>query len=117
MNRDHSDYRIVEIGPNTEKSPVGLRKLAVYSDSCESSSANAGIKFIEETSVIDPNTRKRMILYEALHPRDDTYRLYGSRKEGGKGLTSAEDSVDTSIQRLEDYIKKSKERLTKATKT
>ena len=35
-----------------------------------------------------------------------------SRKEGG----SIKDSVDTSIRRLEDYIKKSKERLIAATK-
>ena len=33
-------------------------------------------------------------------------RLYVPRKEGGRGLTSIEDSVDTSIQRLEDYIEK-----------
>ena len=31
-------------------------------------------------------------------------RLYVSRKEGGRGLASIEDSVDASIQRLEDYI-------------
>ena len=33
-------------------------------------------------------------------------RLYVSRKDGGRGLTSIEDSVDASIQRLEDYIEK-----------
>ena len=43
---------------------------------------------------------------KALHPRDDADRLYVSRKEGGRGLASIEDSVDTSIQRLEDYIEK-----------
>ena len=31
---------------------------------------------------------------------------YVSRKDGGRGLTSIEDSVDASIQRLEDYIQK-----------
>ena len=36
---------------------------------------------------------------------------YVSRKEGGRGLTSIEDCVDASIQGLEDYIEKSKERL------
>ena len=44
-----------------------------------------------------------MTMHKALHPRD---RLYISRKEGGRGLTSIEDSVDASIQRLEDYIEK-----------
>ena len=38
--------------------------------------------------------------------RDDVDRLYVSRKEGGKGLASIEDSVDTSIQRLKVYIGK-----------
>ena len=33
-----------------------------------------------------------------------------SRKEGGRGLTRIEDNVDASIQGLEEYIKKSKER-------
>ena len=31
------------------------------------------------------------------------------KKEGGIGLTSIEDSVDASIQRLKDYIKNTKE--------
>ena len=47
-----------------------------------------------------------MTMDKALHPRDDVDRLYVSRKEGGRGLASIEDSVDTSIQRLEDYIEK-----------
>ena len=49
-----------------------------------------------------------MTMHKALHPRDDVDRLYVSRKEGGRGLASIEDSVDASIQRLEDYIEKHK---------
>ena len=45
-------------------------------------------------------------MHKALHPRDDVDRLYVPRKEGGRGLASIEDKVDTSIQRLEDYIEK-----------
>ena len=45
-------------------------------------------------------------MQKALHPRDDFDRLYVSRKEGGRGLASIEDSVDASIQRLEDYMEK-----------
>ena len=45
-------------------------------------------------------------MHKALHPRDDVDRLYVSRKEGGRGLASIKDSVDASIQRLEDYIEK-----------
>ena len=47
-----------------------------------------------------------MTMHKALYPRDDVNRLYVSRKEGGRGLASIEDSVDVSIQRLEDYIEK-----------
>ena len=52
-----------------------------------------------------------MTMHKALHPRDDVDRLYILRKEGGRGLASIEDSVDTSIQRLEDYIEKHERRL------
>ena len=47
-----------------------------------------------------------MTMHKALYPRDDVERLYLSRKEAGKGLTSTEDSIDASIQRLEDNIEK-----------
>ena len=47
-----------------------------------------------------------MTIHKALHPRDDVDSLYVSRKEGGRGLASIEDSVDASIQRLENYIEK-----------
>ena len=45
-------------------------------------------------------------MHKALQPRDDVDRQYISRKEGGRGLASIEDSVDASMQRLEDYIEK-----------
>ena len=47
-----------------------------------------------------------MTIHKALHPRDNICRLYISRKEGGRGLADNEDSVDASIQRLENYIGK-----------
>ena len=47
-----------------------------------------------------------MTMHKALHPRDDVDRLYVPRKEGGRGLARIEDSFDTSMQRLEDYIEK-----------
>ena len=47
-----------------------------------------------------------MTMPKALHPRDDVDRLHVSRKEGGRGLASIEDSVDVAIQRLEDYTEK-----------
>ena len=48
---------------------------------------------------------------KALHPRDDIDIQDVSRKEGGIGLASIQDSIDASIRGLENHIKKSKERL------
>ena len=58
----------------------------------------------DELKHMDQGTRKLIPMRKALHPRDGVDRLYVSRKEGGRGLTSIEDSVDASIKRLEDYI-------------
>ena len=52
-----------------------------------------------------------MTMHEALHPRDDVDRLYVSRKKGRRGLTSVEDSVDASIQRLGDFRENCRGRL------
>ena len=57
-----------------------------------------------------------MTMHKALHPRDNVDRLYVSRKEGGKALASIEDSVDASMQRLEDYIQKHDRGLITATR-
>ena len=65
----------------------------------------------DELKQMDQRTRKLMTMHKALHPRDDVDRLYVSRKEGGRRLASIEDSVDASIQRLEDYIEKHERRL------
>ena len=70
----------------------------------------------DELKQMDQTTRKLMPMHKALHPRDDVDRRYVSRKEGGRGLTSIEDSVNASIQRLEDYIEKHKERLITVTR-
>ena len=47
---------------------------------------------------------------KALHSRDDTDKLYVSRKER-RGLASIEDGVNEPIQGLEDQIRKNKGRL------
>ena len=52
-----------------------------------------------------------MTMPKALHPRNGIDRLYVSRKEGGRGLASIEDSVDALIQHLEDYIEKHEQAL------
>ena len=55
-------------------------------------------------------------MYKALHPRDDVDWLYVSRKWGRRRLASIEDSVDASIQRLEDYTEKHEGGLITATR-
>ena len=60
----------------------------------------------DELKQMGQRTRKLMTMHKALHHGDDVDRLYVSRKEEGRGLASIEDSVDTSIQRLRDYIEK-----------
>ena len=60
----------------------------------------------DELKQTDQRTRKLMTMHKALHPRDDVDRLYVSRKEWGRRFACIEDTVDASIQRLEDYIEK-----------
>ena len=48
------------------------------------------------------DNRTSMTMHKALHPRDDIYRLYGSRKEGGRGLASTEDCVGVTVQRIKE---------------
>ena len=64
----------------------------------------------DELKQMDQRTRKLMTMHKALHPGDDVDRLYVSRKEGGRGPASIEDSVDASIQRLEDSHRKTRTR-------
>ena len=53
----------------------------------------------EELKQMDKEQKKKknkkniMIMHKALHPRDNVDRLYVSRKEGGRGVASIEDSV------------------------
>ena len=70
----------------------------------------------EKLKQMDQRTRKLMTMHKALHPSDDVDRLYVSRKEEGRGLTSTEDSVDASLQRLQDYIQKRGGRLITTTR-
>ena len=52
---------------------------------------------------MDQITRKLTTMHKALHPTDDVDRLYVSWKEG-RGLPRIEDSIDASIQRVDDYV-------------
>ena len=62
--------------------------------------------FFKWTRQIDQRTRKLMTMYKALHLKDDIDRL-----------ASMKDCINASTQDLEEYIKKSKERLITALAT
>ena len=64
----------------------------------------------EELKQMEQRTRKLMTMIKTLHPWNDVKTQYVSGREGGRRLVSIEDSVDASIQRLEDYIEKHGER-------
>ena len=55
----------------------------------------------DELQIMDRKTRKFMTLHNhALHPQADFDRLYFKRSEGGRGLMSVEDSVNSEINSL-----------------
>ena len=51
-------------------------------------------------------TRKHMTMHKALHPRDDVDRPICIKKGRRNKIASTEDSVDASIQRLEECNEK-----------
>ena len=70
----------------------------------------------EELKQMEKRTSKLMTMHKSFYPRDDVDRLYMSRSEGRRWLASIENNVDTSIQRLENYIEKRRGRLIAATR-
>ena len=65
---------------------------------------------------MDQRKRKLKTMHKDLHIRDDVDRLSVSRKEGGIGFASIEDSVDVSTERLENYMYKRRGRLNTTTR-
>ena len=49
-------------------------------------------------------------MHKALHSIDDIERRHVTRNEGGRELDTIEDCLDASTQRLDNSIKKNKER-------
>ena len=56
-------------------------------------------------------TRKIMTMSRMYHPQSDTDRLYIPRTEGGRGLLSTADCVETEKHNLSLYLDQSEERL------
>ena len=56
-------------------------------------------------------------MYTGFHHKSNVDRLYLSRSEGGKRLIGVQDTVETAILGLRNYVRNSKERLLIAART
>ena len=61
-----------------------------------------------ELAELDRKTRKLLTIYEAPHPRSNVIRLYLLRREGGRGLISVEDAINTEERNINVYISQSR---------
>ena len=66
---------------------------------------------------IDRRTRKLLIMRNGFHPKSNVDQLYLSRSKGGRGLIGVQDTVETAILGLRNYVRNSKERLLIAART
>ena len=71
----------------------------------------------DELKVMDRKTRKIMTMNRMYHPQSDTDRLYIPRMEGGRGLLSIADCVETEEQNLSLYLNQSEEGLLRLSKS
>ena len=67
-----------------------------------------------ELAELDRKTRKLLTIHGALHPKSNVSCLYVPRREGGRGLISVEDAINTEERNINVYISQSQERLLKA---
>ena len=65
----------------------------------------------EKLRQIDQKRRKLMTVHKALYLRDDIDGRHEQIRKGTRGLTNIEDSMDASLEGLEDCIKKKKVKL------
>ena len=71
----------------------------------------------DELKAMDRKTRKIMTMNRMYHPQSDTGRLYILRMDGGRGLLSIADCVETEEQNLSLYLDQSEERLLRLSKS
>ena len=57
-----------------------------------------------ELQELDRKTRKKLTMYGAFHPKSNVNRLYLTRKEGGRGLIGAEETVRSEENNLGWYV-------------
>ena len=67
-------------------------------------------------SRLDRRTRKLLTMHNEFHPKSNVDQSYLSRSEGGRGLIRVQDTVETAILGLRNYVRNSKERLLTATR-
>ena len=67
-----------------------------------------------ELQELDRRTRKLLTMHNAHHPKSNVERIYIPRKEGGRGLLNVEDTVNTAILALEEYVVDSNQRILSA---
>ena len=60
---------------------------------------------------IDRRTRIWLTMHNGLYPKSNVDWLYLSRSECGRGLIGVQDTVETAILRLRNYVRNSKEGL------
>ena len=68
---------------------------------------------LDELKTLDRTTRKIMTMYGAFHSKSDVDRLYVKRKDGGRGLMSVKDCVQSEENNLGIYLRDSDEELLK----
>ena len=67
-----------------------------------------------ELAELDHQTRKLLTIHGTLHPRSNISCLYLPRREGGRGLVSVEDAINTEDRNMNVHISQSQEQLLKA---
>ena len=67
-----------------------------------------------ELQDLDRKTRKLLTMHNGLHPKSNVDRIHIPREEGGRGLISVEDCVESATLGLERYFNDSDERLIKS---
>ena len=71
----------------------------------------------DELNIMNRKTRKIKTMNRMDHPQSGTDRLYIPRMEGGRGLQSIADCVETEEQNPTVYLDQSEERLLKFSKS
>ena len=70
-----------------------------------------------ELEEIDRRTRKLLTMHNGFHPKSNVDQMYLSRSEGGRGLIGVQETAETAILGLRNYVRNNKEGLLTAVRT